>query len=165
MNVFPLDNDFKLSAEYHVDKHIIKIPLECAQMMSTACRFSGIPDVGYKSTHVNHPMTKWVRECMDNFIWMFDYAKALNDEYKYRYGKIVNHKAFDVIFNLPIPNLPMYGVTTPMPLCMPENCKVGNDPVRSYRNYYLREKLHLGSWKKRGTPGWIITRDLDWREN
>ena len=159
MNVFPLDKDFTQSAIYHIDKHIVKIPLECAQMMSTACRQSGIPDAGYNSTHVNHPMTKWVRECMDNFLWMYEYARALNEEYKYRYDKTVDHKAFQVIYNLPVPNLPMFGTTTPMPLCMPDYCKLG-DPVRSYRKYYLNEKLSISSWKNRPIPEWIIRREI-----
>jgi hypothetical protein len=35
MNIFILDNDLKKSVEYHVDKHVVKMPLEAAQMMST----------------------------------------------------------------------------------------------------------------------------------
>ena len=36
MNIFILDHDLKKSIEYHVDKHVVKMPLEAAQMMSTA---------------------------------------------------------------------------------------------------------------------------------
>lgn len=156
MNIFPLSYDIDESARFHVDSHIIKIPLECAQMMSTACRMSGLENVGYKSTHKNHPMTKWVRECTENYLWMYDYAKALNEEYKYRYGKQVNHKAFDVICGLPCPNLPWLGDTTPIPLCMPADCKIEGDVVRSYRLYYNVHKKHLWKWKNRETPEWIL---------
>ena len=36
MNLFYLDEDFEKCAEAHVDKHIVKMPLEIAQLMCTA---------------------------------------------------------------------------------------------------------------------------------
>ena len=36
MNIFHLDKDPKICAEYHCDKHIVKMILETAQMLSTA---------------------------------------------------------------------------------------------------------------------------------
>lgn len=36
MNIFILDSNLDKSVEYHVDKHIVKMPLEACQMMSTA---------------------------------------------------------------------------------------------------------------------------------
>ena len=36
MNLFYLDENLDLCAEYHVDKHIVKMPLECAQILCTA---------------------------------------------------------------------------------------------------------------------------------
>ena len=36
MNLFFLDNDLDKCAEYHVDKHIVKMPLEAAQLLCTA---------------------------------------------------------------------------------------------------------------------------------
>ena len=35
MNLFYLDQDLDKCAEYHVDKHIVKMPLEAAQILST----------------------------------------------------------------------------------------------------------------------------------
>ena len=35
MNIFILDNDIDKCAEYHLDKHIVKMPLESAQMLCT----------------------------------------------------------------------------------------------------------------------------------
>ena len=37
MNLFFLDNDLDKCAEYHVDKHIVKMPLEAAQLLCTLC--------------------------------------------------------------------------------------------------------------------------------
>ena len=36
MNLFYLDKDLDKCAEYHVDKHIVKMPLEVAQLLCTA---------------------------------------------------------------------------------------------------------------------------------
>ena len=36
MNLFYLDEDLDKSAQYHVDKHIVKMPLEAAQLLCTA---------------------------------------------------------------------------------------------------------------------------------
>ena len=38
MNIFYLDRDTKVAAEMHCDKHVVKMILESAQMMSTAHR-------------------------------------------------------------------------------------------------------------------------------
>ena len=154
MNVFPLDDNLVISATYHVDSHIVKIPLECAQMLSTACRLYGY-DVGYQKTHIYHPMSVWVRESYSNYKWMIDYAKSLNEEWKYRFKHTVNHKAFDVIMSLPnmLGNGKLKDVgLTKMPLCMPDHCKVFGDTVASYRKYYVTEKRHLAKWKSRNVP-------------
>lgn len=36
MNIFILDNDLVKSVEYHVDSHVVKMPLEAAQLACTA---------------------------------------------------------------------------------------------------------------------------------
>lgn len=155
MNIFYLDHDIDTSVSYHIDKHVIKIPLECAQMLSTANRSCGL-DEGYKSSYINHPMNKWVRTCLENWFWMKSYAISLNEEYKFRYNKKQNHKSIDVINSLSIPNLPRFGYMTDPPCCMPDHYKINNDVVQSYRNYYRQEKIKIASWKTpRSKPAWL----------
>ena len=36
MNLFYLDEDLDKNAEYHVDSHVVKMPTEAAQMLTTA---------------------------------------------------------------------------------------------------------------------------------
>ena len=77
MNIFYLDHDVRKCAEMHNDKHVVKMILEYAQLLSTAHRFlDGVPTVGksktgrkkttyilsneldsvlYSATHINHP--------------------------------------------------------------------------------------------------------------
>ena len=52
MNIFVLDEKVEKCAEYHCDKHVIKMILESAQMLSAVVRLNG-HDVGYKLTHKN----------------------------------------------------------------------------------------------------------------
>jgi hypothetical protein len=41
MNIFYLSEDITKCAEYHVDKHIVKMPLETAQLLCTVHWVSG----------------------------------------------------------------------------------------------------------------------------
>ncbi len=69
MNIFALDTDPVTCAQYHCDKHVIKMILESVQMLSTTCSILGA-EAPYKPTHANHPCTKWVRESWENFGWL-----------------------------------------------------------------------------------------------
>lgn len=151
MNIFILDYDFDINAQYYVDKHVVKMPLEYAQLLSAAVRLSGF-DAGYRLTHKNHPCTKWARESIDNFMWLKKLAEAVGKEYTYRYGRV--HKSTIVARELPIPtDLPIKGLTK-FAQAMPNQYK-NEDVVTAYRNYYIGEKAHLFSWKKRDIPKWI----------
>lgn len=152
MNIFVLDKTPKLAAIYHTDKHVIKMILESAQMMSTAVRKSGI-DKGYKIAYENHPCTIWVRESLDNWMWLGSLSYYLNIEYKFRFNKIINHKSYDVIESLPHPNIKSIGLT-PFAQAMPDIYK-NKDSVEAYRKYYIKEKSHLFVWTNRQVPYWI----------
>jgi len=154
MNIFVLDSDLKKCAAYHVDKHVIKMILEYGQLLSTTVRMTTEHDIGYKITHKNHPCTVWARESLSNWKWLRELSEKLNDEYKFRYNKSVNHKSYDMIKTLPLPNIPDMGLT-PFAMAMPTYCKSEN-PIDSYRKYYNMEKQSIHTWKNRETPEWII---------
>ena len=125
MNIFILDTNIELCAQYHCDKHVVKMITEHAQMLSTACRAFGL-NVGYNSTHVNHPCSKWVRESIDNYLWLIDMTHYLHEEWRYRYGHSSNkyHKAYEIIETLPFPEfLPDIGLT-PFAQAMPQKFHV-----------------------------------------
>lgn len=153
MNIFILDLNITKCAQYHVDKHVVKMITESAQLLSTAVRSTGI-DAGYKSTHFNHPCAKWVRESIDNYFWLWDLMCELHKEWQYRYDHKPEkfHGAYTKVHMLPRPDLPDIGLT-PFALAMPDEYKT-DDAVASYRSYYMNEKKHLASWKKRGQPDW-----------
>lgn len=157
MNIFVLDEQPEKCAQYHADKHVVKMILEHAQLMCTAHHLQPNTlvdyEIPYKATHVNHPCAKWVRESKQNYQWLYNMTYSLNKEYVYRYEKNVNHKSWDAIVDLPYPDLPDVGMT-PFALAMPDDCKLST-PVASYRKYYNTEKQHLLKWKDRETPSWI----------
>jgi hypothetical protein len=152
MNIFVLDNDITKCAQAHTDKHVVKMILESAQILCTVLHNTGI-QAPYKKTHVNHPCTIWANESVDNWLWLKCFALALNEEYKYRYDKVVDHKSAIVIKNLPTPNLPSKGMTE-FAKAMPDNIKIISDPVEAYRQYYMQEKRHIAKWTKREKPSW-----------
>ena len=175
MNIFYLHPNPKECAKLHNDKHVVKMILEYAQLLSTAHRIldgtlsTGISDTGrkqtryvlpnerehilYRSTHGNHPSAVWVRQSEENYEWLYRMFCELLEEYTYRYGKV--HATARLLEPLKYPpkNIPKRPFTEPTP-AMPDEFKVSGNSVRSYINYYVGAKQHLASWKKREKPEW-----------
>ena len=154
MNIFFLDVDARRCARMHVDKHVIKMILETAQMLCTVWHATTTHEYTppYKRTHVNHPCSVWARASIDNYRWLCDLGMALCKEYTHRYGK--THKTQAVIQDLCTrsPSIPEIGFTSPAQ-AMPEEYKA-DSVVHAYRNYYLGEKSHMFKWTKRDAPLW-----------
>lgn len=153
MNLFILSHDPIQAAKWNCDTHCIKIILEASQLLCTAFRLQGI-EAPYKATHKNHPVSLWVRESKTNFEWTIRHAQALCAEYTERYGKV--HKCTNVIKwcedNIHLLSFPQEGLTK-FAQAMPDDCK-HEDSVQAYRNYYLKHKRHLFSWKQ-NKPEWV----------
>ena len=179
MNIFYLHEDAKTSAEMHVDSHASKMIIEYAQLMSTAHRVLDGKQVKrlskknrllttydhpdpqldhtlYKSCHVNHPSGIWVRQSKKNYRWLYEMWTELNTEFMYRYDKIVPHESYRklkwALFSPP-ENMPEGEFTEPLQ-AMPDDVK-NDSSITAYRDYYIKYKQHLASWKKRGMPTWM----------
>ena len=150
MNIFVLDYDIRTCAQHHFDSHVVKMVTESAQILSTVCRLNG-QDVGYKITHANHPCVKWAGESLLNWMWLKHLTTELNEEWKYRYDHVRDHKAWEICNSLPMPNIPNIGVTS---FALATNGVRLENAVESYRAYY-RTKDHLAKWTKRGKPEWF----------
>jgi hypothetical protein len=120
MNVFYLHQRSKECAQMHCDRHVIKMMLECAQLLSTAHRvLAGSPGMLknkkgelvpydyvhpwdledgtpflYRAAHINHPCSKWVREAHGNYMYTWGLFGYLHDEWKLRFGATRNHASF-----------------------------------------------------------------------
>jgi hypothetical protein len=160
MNIFFLSLKPEDAAQQACDKHVIKMILESTQLLYTAQGLTLInnleenPYEPYKPTHKNHPCTLWLNESLDNFYWLCDLGIAICKEYTFRYSKV--HKCEGIInwCRDNAPSILSIGLTK-QALAMPEPCKIPSDIVLSYRNYYIKEKAHLHSWKNRTKPYWI----------
>ena len=161
MNIFILDYDVKKCAQYHVDKHVVKMILETAQLLCGVHHLTSqvTPQVPYKLSHKNHPCSIWTRESLSNYLYLCELGLELCKEYTYRYGK--RHKSQDVIEWCLInkPNIPDVGFTEPA-MAMPDEYKV-KSVVESYRNYYMGAKSGFTVWKNREKPFWFKIKVLD----
>jgi hypothetical protein len=75
-------------------------------------------------------------------------------EYEKRYDKV--HKSRNVILYCcdKYPKIPEGKFYEP-PLAMPDDCKIADSAILSYRNYYVTEKRHFSTWKNRNPPSWF----------
>ncbi len=155
MNIFVLDENPVKAAQMHCDKHVVKMVLETAQILSTVMREKGI-DYGYKATHKNHPCVRWAGYVFSNFYWTQALGIALCHEYTHRYGK--RHKSQDIIegayWATAAPNILLNDPPASFTLAMPEQYKC-SDAVASYRDYYRHEKSNMLQYTKREPPEWL----------
>lgn len=160
MNIFVLDTDIEKCAQALCDKHVVKMVLETAQLLSTAItKFDvTVPACAYKATHINHPCTKWAYESEANFNWLRTLGLAIGDEYRHRYGKV--HKSTAVISAMP--HFDTDKSITKFAQAMPNEYK-RMDAVRAYREYYTKDKLLSieVSYYERMPPLWLLDA-VDW---
>ena len=182
MNIFYLHEDPIQNVKWHVDKHVVKMATEYAQLLSTAHRFLDgelyedrtknnhrikrwkLPDerenVLYKASHVNHPCNVWVRESKSNYRLMYQIYMACLAEYTYRYGKIHGASKPSISLLRTPNNIKDIGLTE-VPQAMPEYCKVTGNPIQAYKNYYINEKNGFANWKNRTKPEWYKEQNAD----
>ena len=163
MNIFVTDPDPVISAQTLCDKHVVKMVLESAQMLSTAWRepndlrssefSSKYADEHelYKTAHPNHPCSIWVRQARENYKWLYRHFVALCDEYTHRYGKShASARLKGPLMGRPFrPSALLDAIEEPygFVLAMPDEYK-SEDIFSSYQNYLMNEKQHFAKWEK-----------------
>lgn len=184
MNIFVLDTNPEVCAQYHCNQHVIKMCLETAQVLCAVRHINKEilqyedNDIPYRPTHKKHPVVLWAAERPSNYFWLIQLGQELCKEYTFRYGK--RHKSQDVIENcldayltkLEFPTLmkdiipdDFHKITnrlegllllmSPFAQCMPECYRIEGNPVAAYRNYYNGDKARFAQWKKREVPYWF----------
>lgn len=155
MNIFWFHRNLQKCAQMHCQKHLVKQLLESAQMLCTVKHLHGEP-VKYKPTHIKHPCVLWVNKSSDNWSALHDLTYFLNEEYKFRFNKKVNHKSWDIVKDMSPPlSLKSRGITL-FPQAMPDEYKHEEDAVIAYRRYFIGEKQHLANWGRRDPPYWFL---------
>lgn len=162
MNIFVVDLDPKKAARDLCDRHVVKMTLESAQILSTVSFRHGIPGP-YLPTHEKAPIVQWAGDTWGNWNWLVEHGIALANEYERRYGKI--HKSLSTIFWCAdhggrarlVSGAPM----TPFVQVMPEKYQ-GPDAVEAYRRFYRAEKARFATWKSPASPPdwWISDGEL-----
>ena len=182
MNIFILDENPETAAEMQCDKHVVKMIIESAQMLSTAHRYlDGQEFISisknnrkikrwchwtdyqksnirlYKSVMINHPCTLWTYASKANYAWHAEHAMTLCDEYTYRYGKVhASQKIIEWCHAYSPMNIPD-GPLTPFAQAMPDEYK-HESAVEAYHAYYRGEKARFAKWTKRNIPEWFLTK-------
>lgn len=182
MNIFYVHEDTKICAKQHLDKHVVKMILEYAQLLSTAHRlldgyeYEGKSISGrkamrwklddsrednlYMASHMKHPSGIWCRANLSNYTWLYNLWRDLMREYTFRYGK--HHVAERLIPFLDIPPKNITeGDQTLMAQCMPEQYKVPGDSIQAYHNYYVGDKQRFAVWTNRPIPDWYVKAYID----
>jgi len=179
MNIFVLDENPIIAAQMCCDKHIPKMIVESAQMLSTVHRMlDGIPekrpsrsgktiqtyysfgderdDMYYLAVHKFHPCTTWTAESKTNYEWHYEHFRGLANEYEYRRNKIhATWNKLGIMLSKPPKNIPDIGLTEfAQAMSHYPDCKVEGDPVQAYRNYYHAAKP-FAKWDwGRPAPSW-----------
>ena len=91
MNRFIIERNPIGIAQSLCDQHVVKMPLEEAQMLCTAL-WHHAPDYAeehnlYKPVHQKHPCTLWAMETRENYMWAYCLYRAMLFEYGARYKK------------------------------------------------------------------------------
>ena len=178
MNIFYVHKDPVVAAKMLIDKHVVKMIIESAQMLSTAHRLldgeqyedrtkagrrikrwrlksKNEEAIIYKASHVKHPSTVWVMTSAYNYLWLYKHMIALNDEFMLRYNHTIPHmtiRKLKEILKYPPKNISLSTIQTDPTPAMPDECKIPGDVVGSYRKYYVMKKQAMASWKAPSTP-------------
>lgn len=162
MNIFCLSDCPEQSAKWMLDKHVVKMPTESMQMLSTILTHLDI-EAPYKPVMLNHPSTIWARETKQNFLWLMQHTYALCQEYTQRYGKM--HKVEETFYEfednlykgaslLPDTELTEFAIAISDDMqCRKQTGFDEATAIEKYRMYYLHDKWHFATWKT-NSPDW-----------
>lgn len=177
MNIFVVDENPYTAAHDLCDKHVVKMIVETAQMLSTAHRVIDgtqtirvtasnrkikhwvhpnpeMDEVLCLPTMVNHPCTAWSMKNDSNYLWLWDHGMGLLGEYTKRYGKVHSMQELYGYYLLTAPEKIPNGKLTPFAQAMPEQYRCDN-AVTAYRNYYIGEKKRFAKWSRSQVPLWF----------
>ena len=172
MNIFVTDESPVKSAQVLPDKHIVKMPLECCQMLSivasdkwghgygTLPKSDGTPYKTEKGAFRNHPCTVWANETVSNARWLIRHGLSLCEEYSNRYGKI--HSCLSTLAHadkiFPLDAL-HFSELTPFVRAMPAEFKLDTsiDTITAYKMYISSKPWVASNYLRlpKRKPNWV----------
>ena len=168
MNIFCVNEDPYLAACELPDRHIVKMPVETAQMLAVIYsphihdigpiyKADGTPYKTQKGAFKNHPCTRWAAKSRFNINWLLQHGIGLCEEYTFRFGK--RHASEDAIrYAGMLWSGTCWEKHTPFVRAMPDDIKndTSIDTVTAYQRYvaskpwakdnYLRVPDRKPSW-------------------
>jgi hypothetical protein len=163
VNFFYLDKDPEKCAEYYCDKHIVKIPIEIAQILSKI-HHELKTGIDYNKIYKNSIVVKntigpyiWASESYENYIWTTKLGLALINQYKLRYNK-KEHKTEKILQLLyeNVPSLPKIGITKFKGTNKFDMFQyISDDPIICARYNYTEMKCKNDKWTKNERPSWF----------
>lgn len=169
MNIFFLDEDPSNIASMLNDKHVVKMTLESAQMLSTAHRLLDgdssskrfrhpnpkADSLLYKVAHPKHISTVWTLKNKSNYDWHYALFESMSREYSFRYGREhSSNRLMPILKSAPV-NIESGEFCAP-PLAMHDTYKQ-ECHLAAYRDFYAGEKWRFSKWKNRMLPRWFIS--------
>ena len=166
MNRFIIEHSPISIAQSLCDQHIVKMPLEEAQMLCTSI-WHHAPDYAeghglYKPVHQKHPCTLWAMENRANYVFAYCLYKAMLHEYSNRYNKTHGaSKHSDALWEgrWKIPR----GKMTAHPQCFSGHDDLKTDefmPIEAYRKFYIVDKSKFARYKYTEKPTWMENDEL-----
>lgn len=160
MNIFATSPDPVASAVALCDAHVVKMPIEAAQILGTVLRLAGATDDALaRVTHARHPCTLWAASSREAARWLLLHGVALCDEYTHRYGRehgvtprlLAAAPLLDLLPDAPMP---------PFAMAVPDDLLAL--PVHdAYRALLARKHAawreagkRPARWTRRDAPGW-----------
>jgi hypothetical protein len=169
MNIFVTNQFPAESAICLPDKHIVKMPLECCQMLSIVAskwyhnygeihKTDGAPYATAKGAFRNHPCTQWAAKTVDNAYWLIKWGLNLCDEYTLRYNKThsCQNTLIEAYYLFPKGKL---NKVTPFARAMPDEYKLDTsiDTFTAYKMYIASKPWVASNYLRmpERKPEWI----------
>jgi len=163
VNFFYLDENPKKCAKYYCNKHVVKIPIEIAQILSKI-HYITESNIDYSKIYKNSTVIKntigpycWAKESLDNYLWANKLGLELINEYKLRYKK-TQHKTESILqylYENP-PNIPNIGKTRFIGTNKYDMFQyISKNPVICARYNYAEMKCTNDKWNMDNIPNWF----------
>lgn len=159
MNIFYVDSDPIIAAQSLIDCHVVKMPIESAQMLSNIFSVEELARKDCPRTqkgeirrhyNKNNRFCRWALHSQENYDWLWRHAYALCEEFEYRRGKEHYIKNLILWIKDNYPVIGNRGFTIPL-----------LQDVDYRRNLYIKDKRYdkrgkwIFTWTKRNPPGWV----------
>lgn len=172
VNIFVLHKNINKNVKMYCDKHVVKMGLEAVQIMYTVwyehmgseyvlarwkLKYSDRLPPYKPFSNAKHPCVIWAKSSRKNYEYVWFLAKAIFEEYSFRYENRI-HKSSLHLRMLKKPPNPLRKCTLGLlefAQAMPDEYKIPGKSVHAYRNYYYGEKQHILKYKKRPFPKFL----------